>query len=325
MKMMLRAISLGIIAAALMSASVSASPNAEVVVVYPLTTDGSTDPHVGEQIASLISADLQTAGGVAIREPSSDVSRQGYLETARRLGADYYLSGFVTKISGQLSVVEQLVSTLSNTTVWSNDARLVTTDDARAQGELVRSAILGHAGRALAAFDPGVKPSPIAAAPAGAPAQVAVAPTNPSFAVLLTGGTASEKDRAYADAAIVKTLRGRGFVADVLSDPSGDLSVLGPAICASTGVMVLLGGNVMVDVQPDREINQWATAKLDLSAYDCSTGRPLSEHSAVSEAFNWNWAVDQAVAVALRSFAAGAPPNVARGLSPTRDAASVHP
>lgn len=306
MKNILRAILLGVVAVALLSASVSAAPNHVVVVVYPLTTDGTADPHVGEQIASLIGVDLQTSGSVAIREPSPDVSRQDYLETARGLGADYYLSGFVTKISGQLSVVEQLVSTLSNTTVWSNDARLLTVDDARAQGELVRSAILGHAGRALAAFDPGVKPAPKDAAPenasASAPATVAVASSIPSYAVLLTGGSASEKDRSYADAAIVKALRGRGFVADVLNDPSGDLSILGPAICASTGAQVLLGGNVAIDVQPDREINQWARAKLDMSAYDCVTGRPLGEHSAISEAFNWNWAVDQAVAVALKSI-----------------------
>ncbi len=295
MRNVLRAIPLVAIAVALLSASVSAAPNAPVVVVYPLTTTGDADPQVGEQIASLISADLQTTASVAIREPSPEVSREDYLETSRRLGADYYLSGFVTKISGQLSVVEQLVSTLSNTTVWSNDARLVTADDARAQGELVRSAILGHAGRALAAFDAQVKPAP------AAPATVAVAPASPSFAVLLTGGSASEKDRAYADAAIVKALRGRGFVADVLNDPSGDLSILGPAICASTGAKMLLGGSVAIDIQPDREINQWATAKLNLEGYDCVKGRSLGEHSAITEAFNWNWAVDQAVAVALRS------------------------
>jgi hypothetical protein len=299
MRNLLCVISLVAIAVALLSGGASAAPNAATVVVYPLTTDGTTDARVGEQIASLISTDLQTAGKIAIREPSPDVSRQGYLETARRLGADYYLSGFVTKISDQLSVVEQLVSTLNNTTVWSNDARLLTIDDARAQGELVRSAILGHAGRALAAFDVEVKPAAKASAPGSVPA-VAVAPPIPSFAILLTGGSASEKDRAYTDAAIVKTLRGRGFVADLLNDPSGDLSVLGPAICASTGAKVLLGGNVVIDVQPDREINQWATAKLDLSGYDCTKGRSLGEHSAISEAFNWNWAVDQAVAVTLK-------------------------
>jgi TolB-like protein len=300
MRNVLNALSLLTVAVALLSGNASAAPNAAVVVVYPLTSDRTTDPHVGEQIASLIGANLQTMSSLAIREPSPDVSRQDYLETARRLGADYYLSGFVTKISGQLSVVEQLVSTSNNTTVWSNDARLLTVDDARAQGELVRSAILDHAGRALAAFDPGVKHATNPAAPASAPATVAIASGTPSFAVLLMGGTASERDRAYADAAIVKALRGRGFVADLLNDPSGDLSVLGPAICASTGAQMLLGGSVAINIQPDREINQWATAKIDLAGYDCTEGRALPEHSAISEAFNWNWAVDQAVAVTLK-------------------------
>jgi len=300
---LLRAIALGTIVMVIMAASVSAAPNASVVVVYPLTTTGDADPHVGEQIASLISADLQTTASVAIREPSGAVSRQDFLETARRLGADYYLSGFVSKISGQLSVVEQLVSTLSDTTVWSNDARLVTADDARAQGELVRSAILGHAGRALAAFDAAPVTAPAKVAPATvAPAS---APGSRSFAVLLTGGSASETRRAYADAAIVKALQNHGFVGDVLNDPSGDLSIIGPAICAATGAQLLLGGDVAIDIQPDREINQWATAKFDLSAYDCVKGRSLGQHSAISEAFNWNWAVDQAVAVALKNLAYG--------------------
>jgi TolB-like protein len=300
MRNVLHVLSLVALAAALLSGNAAAAPIGAVVVVYPLTTDSSTDPHVGEQIASLIGTDLQTANSVAIRQPSTDVSRQDYLETARRLGADYYLSGFVTKISGQLSVVEQLVNTVNNTTVWSNDARLLTVDDARAQGELVRSAILGHAGRALAAFDPAVKPASKQPAPVSTPSTVAIASGTPSFAVLLMGGTASERNRAYADAAIVKTLRGRGFVADLLNDPSGDLSVLGPAICASTGATMLLGGSVAINVQPDREINQWATAKLDLAGYDCTQGRALPEHSAISEAFNWNWAVDQAVAATLK-------------------------
>jgi hypothetical protein len=127
--------------------------------------------------------------------------------------------------------------------------------------------------------------------------------TIPSFAVLLSRGSASESDRAYADAAIVKELRARGFVADLLNDPAGDLSILGPALCASTGVKLLLGSTVTIDIQPDREINQWATAKIDVAGYDCSNGRSLGTNSASAATYNWNWAVDQAVAAALKPLA----------------------
>jgi hypothetical protein len=315
-----RIISLCAVAIALTVAIASAAPNVSVVVVYPLTVSGTADPGVGAQIASLMGQELKAAGGVEIREPSPSVARQDYLESARKLGADYYVTGFVTKVSGQLSVVEQLVSTLTNTTVWSNSALLVSTDDARAQGDLVRGIVLGHSGRALISLNPGpvasaaAKAAPVsaAAAPATAtaasgavsaavPASATSASVRPTYAVLLTGGSASERNRAYADGAVVKALRARGYVADLLNDPVGDLAILGPAICASTGVKVLLGGKVAIEIQSDREINQWATATIDMARYDCVAGRSLSVLSADAATYNWNWAVDQAVAAVLKN------------------------
>jgi hypothetical protein len=136
---------------------------------------------------------------------------------------------------------------------------------------------------------------------------MAAAPTVPSFALLLTGGSANQKYRAYADAAIVKELRARGFVGDASSDPAGDLALLGPAICASTGVQLLFGGKLAVDIQSDREVFQWATAKVDLAGYDCASGRSLGVTSSSEGSFHWTWAVDQAVAAAIKSSKAVSP------------------
>jgi hypothetical protein len=136
----------------------------------------------------------------------------------------------------------------------------------------------------------------IVLAAASAPAAQPV----PSFAVLLTRGNASAGHRSYTGAAIVKALRARGFIADALDDPSGDPAILGPATCASAGVSVLLDSTVAIDIQPDREINQWATAKVDLAGYNCITGRPLEATSGSAASYNWNWAVDQAVAAAIK-------------------------
>ena len=83
---------------------------------------------------------------------------------------------------------------------------------------------------------------------------------------------------------------------------AGDLSILGPAICASTGVKLLLGSTVAIDIQPDREINQWATAKIDVTSYDCAEGRTLGTSSGSAATYNWNWAVDQAVGLALKAL-----------------------
>jgi hypothetical protein len=306
MRYLLRALTFCAIAMTLIARSAIAQPTAPVVIIYPLTTSGIGDPAAGERIASLISLDLQATGSVETRKPSPGVERQAYLETARKLGADYYVSGFVTMISGQLSVVEQLVSTRNNTTVWSNNARLASIDDAKAQGDLVRAAVIGHEGRALAVFDPAAKAPSRGAAPQPSPAvQTSTAPSaaaKPSFAVLLIGGKAAENDRNYTDTAIVKTLRSRGFIADEFDDPAGDFAILGPAICASTGVGVLLGGTVAVERMDDREINQWATADLELTAYNCMTNHVLDPRVARAATYNWKWAVDNAVAVVLKSY-----------------------
>jgi hypothetical protein len=131
-------------------------------------------------------------------------------------------------------------------------------------------------------------------------ASASATPAIPSFAVLLPRGHVSENNRTYTSEALVKALRARGFIADVISDPAGDAAILGPAMCASAGVNVLLGSTVAIEIQPDREINQWATAKIDLSGFDCTKGRTLGASSGSAGNYNWNWAVDQAVADALK-------------------------
>jgi hypothetical protein len=299
MRYILGALTFCAIALTLVAGRALAAPAAPVVTVYPLTISGAGDPEAGERIALIIASDLHATGSVETRKASTEVAREAYLETARKLGADYYLSGFVSMISGELSIVEQLVSTRNNTTVWSNNARLASYDDAKAQGELVRAAVIGHEGRAPAAF----APAPIAPPHVASPAVTATsALAKRSFAVLLIGGKAAENDRRYADTAIVKALRSGGFIADEFDDPSGDFAVLGPAICASTGVDVLLGGAVAIERMDDREINQWATANLELTAFDCVTDRVLAPHAALAATYNWKWSVDRAASAALKAF-----------------------
>jgi len=96
-------------------------------------------------------------------------------------------------------------------------------------------------------------------------------------------------------------------VGDASSDPAGDLSVLGPAICAATGVQLLFGSTLTVEVEPDREVFQWATAKIDIAGYDCAAGRSLGVSSASGAAVHWNWAVDQSVDAALKNNKAVSP------------------
>ena len=132
------------------------------VIVYPLTVNGSdTDKDAGGKLAVLLATQMAEMGGVIVKPAPPGTVRTDYLEAARKTGSDYYVSGYVTPLGDEVSVVEQLVSTFSGTVVWSNTSQLVTYGDAMGQGVLIRTALLRHAGRALASLD---APSPEPAA-----------------------------------------------------------------------------------------------------------------------------------------------------------------
>ncbi len=124
------------------------------VIVYPLTVNGSdTDKDAGGKLAVLLATQMADMGGVIVKPAPPGTERSQYLDQARRSGSDYYVSGYVTPLGDAVSVVEQLVSTFSGTVVWSNTSQLVTYGDAMGQGILIRTALLRHAGRALASLD----------------------------------------------------------------------------------------------------------------------------------------------------------------------------
>src|SRR5208282_4396324 len=82
-----------------------------------------------------------------------------FLINARALGCDYYVTGFVTPLGAEVSVVEQVVSTISGTVVASNSVQFLTYADANGQGALLAAMIQQHAERALASLQENPQPS----------------------------------------------------------------------------------------------------------------------------------------------------------------------
>ncbi len=124
-----------------------------VVVVYPLTVGGGTEPEAGANVAVLLATRIAQHGGITVKPAPPGTQRKDFLTAAIALGADYYVTGYMTSIGDEVSLITQVVSTTSGTVVYSNSALVRTYSDAAGQGEPLATAIVGHAGRALASLD----------------------------------------------------------------------------------------------------------------------------------------------------------------------------
>ncbi|MBV8602256.1 MAG: hypothetical protein JO359_11895 [Candidatus Eremiobacteraeota bacterium] len=131
-------------------------------VVFPLVVNGEADKDSGSRLAVLFAQQLADSG-VKVVPPPPGTARTDYLSTARKIGADYYVTGFITPLGAEVTVVEQVVSTTSGTVIASNSAQLLTYADASGQGAILAASILRHAGRALASLG---ENAPAAATPA---------------------------------------------------------------------------------------------------------------------------------------------------------------
>ncbi len=137
-------------------------PDAPVVVVYPLTATGNVPKGVGENLATAIGSDLASLGGVVVRPYTPGTQRTDYLVAAQKEGADYYVTGFLTPLGSEMSLVEQVVSTRSGSIVYSTTAFARTYADAIGPVPTLRDAIVHHAGRGFAQLDAPPPPPPSA-------------------------------------------------------------------------------------------------------------------------------------------------------------------
>jgi hypothetical protein len=138
--------------------------NKPVVMVFPFIPNGSSiDREALSGLAVLMAQQMANTGKVSVVPPPPGTERSAYLEVARKGGADYYVSGFISALGDGASLVEQVVSTGSGIVVFSHSAQISTVADAAAQGVDLADSLGAYANRAFANVGtppPAPEPSP---------------------------------------------------------------------------------------------------------------------------------------------------------------------
>jgi TolB-like protein len=276
------------------------------VIVYPFTANASSlDREASSRLATIVATGMANSRKVTVVPPPPGTERKDFLSVARANHVDYYVSGFITPLGNGVSVVEQVVSTVSGIVVASQTAQLSTYEDAAGQGDDLATQVARHANRGLAGIGtappqasptaapstgpeanlsklfnrrkkatptpkPSAKPSgePIAAPPTSAPLTVAVAIT-PAPAKTAPPPGATTTAGEYAVVAVDGTADpGLRELATqrLLARTKGDRVANAAEACASHSVKAVLSGTLAVRSDP-----QYGgySATLELSAHDC--------------------------------------------------------
>jgi hypothetical protein len=140
--------------------------NKPVVMVFPFIPNGSSiDREALSSLAVLMAQQMANTGKVSVVPPPPGTERSAYLEAARKGGADYYVSGFISALGEGASLVEQVVSTGTGIVVFSHSAQISTVSDAAAQGVDLADSLNAYANRAFA--NVGTPPPAPAPSPTG--------------------------------------------------------------------------------------------------------------------------------------------------------------
>ncbi len=288
-----------------------------VVVVYPLTVTGNADPQAGGKVSALYAVRLTALGGVTVKAPAAGTDRQHFLDAARDAGADYYVTGYISPLGNAITLINQVVSTHSGIQVWSDSLQIGTYNEATAQADAIRTAILRHAGRYTVALE--ATPPPTATATPAAkkneanlnalfekrPAQdvaggpsggssgqaatpqtstaSALAPSGDDIqvAVLHVIGKADAAAKAEIEDMIARELTKRIKAPVFIDSTTSDFAVQGSQICLSAGLVpsARIFGGSLVFTRIEAGFNAYAYAKFDLVAYDCAGNVVATRHS----------------------------------------------
>ena len=229
-----------------------------VLVVFPFKTGAGIDPADGSSYASMIGNAITSAGGVKVVMGDPATPPADVLHATAAAGGDYYLTGYVTGPGrSYTSVLEQLVSRRSGTTVWGTNALVSTETDISDQASVIRQALLGYVGRGyLAVINATPTPQPtkepakskknsvakdtpsgsaaeaprktlnlppeaygFSSAPTAQPKLYASTAHPTRFAIMgITGANEPEAIKHYAETSLVNTLTHHGQPA-LMSDP----------------------------------------------------------------------------------------------------------
>lgn len=270
---------------------------APVVVVYPLTMSGGNDAQSGSNIAILYSTKLTQLGGIDVKPFTPGTDRPQYLSAAQALGADYYVSGFITPIGGtEVSIVTQLVSAVSGTVVYSATTLATTYADAGSEAETLHDVILAHARRGLAQLDapkPTASPTPLGnggidvgkvlgrhahatPAPSGSPPLSAgVAGAGHAALLFDVAGESDDSARSTTLAALGTAFQRAGLTSGHLPVGAGEISHAGALCHANAGARALYAPTLTLAKSP-RGASR--SVQLDVVGYDCKGTQVASAH-----------------------------------------------
>jgi len=147
------------------------------VIVYPFTATSSGLPaKAGATVAKIFVHAFQASGGLDVLPTPPPTAVKLYSATAARLGAGYYISGYLTPIGEGVSVLEQVVSVTNGVIIYSKTAQVFSVSDAGALALNARRAILADAGvgRDYQPSAPSSTPAPTATGPAGQAASIKI-------------------------------------------------------------------------------------------------------------------------------------------------------
>jgi TolB-like protein len=248
------------------------------VIVYPLAASSAQlDRETSARIATTLATQIAQGGSVKVIAPKPGVERANFLSDARSVGANYYVTGFVTPLGQGASVVEQVVSTVSGTLVFSETNYITSLDEIAAQGDQLRQGIIDRSTRGIQAFQ---APPPPAPTPEPEPSNgtqtpfsklfghkkaaaepenvAATPPQNAMIAVLTVGGSADPAHRSAAANSIAAAFERDGRHAVVVS-----------ADAPSNGVCTANKATALVGAWLDTPAGS-PNATLRLIAYDCA-------------------------------------------------------
>lgn len=123
------------------AATPQAAAHLPLVVVYPFDTSTDIKADVGQRAAQLFVQQMNGAGGIDTILAPSAVKATDYLVNARKLNADYYVSGYMTPLGDGVSLVEHVVSTQSGTITYGATAQIASFEDATSQAITIHDAI----------------------------------------------------------------------------------------------------------------------------------------------------------------------------------------
>jgi len=297
----------------------TAAPRLPLVVVYPF--DFSSDLHAdtGTKAAQLYVAEMNAAGGVDALQAPPTIKRADFLTYAKSLSAAYYVSGYMTPLGGGVSLVEQVVDTVTGTIILAATAQIQSFEDATSQAVIIRDGIVQREQSRAQAFEqssaqatPAPLPSNQANIGAGiaslfkhrarqtpdAHATAVVKPSKGIFVSRVNGGTNAGQS-SEATSALYSALN--QLYNARMTNVSGDLSKQANAICGSDRNNTVAGG-----VLSSKSVRHGFFGRMQYTfvfdVYTCF-GAKLAETTADADS------IGSAVTAAVAAYATGHPQN----------------